>query len=470
MPIPILTVAQMREWERATWATGQTEGEVIRLVGSRIAHLVGQLTTEGESILILAGKGHNGDDARTAARQISGRRVEVLDLSQPEIDLGTLALELQKNPALIVDGLFGVGLNRQLDQTWQKIFAAVNASKIPVLAVDVPSGLNADTGEIFGAAIHASMTLTVGAPKIGMLAAIAVPFVGRLEVAEDVGLVSGSQTTELNWLIKSDFVHFPPPREVIANKGNFGHLAIVAGSKGFHGAAVLTARGAQRTQPGLVTVFVPDDIYRPVAAQLQATMVQVWKTKISLPEKTSAILIGPGLAAKEVSKNAKTITQQIWRTAKVPVVVDASALDFLVAGKFPSGAVRVITPHPGEAARLLGITAQKVQSHRLDSLRKLSKKFGGCWVILKGHQTLIGRSTGKVFVNSTGNPQLAQGGSGDLLAGFLAGLLAQPALQTDLEKTLSYAVWQHGAAADELSMKRKNWTIEDLAEVLGNAC
>ena len=469
MLLPVITVPQMREWERATWATGQTEAEVIRRVGKRLARRARRLTADGDRILILAGKGHNGDDARAAAKQIEDRRVDLMEVFLPQSDLLQIEMALQKNPSLIVDGLFGLGLNRQLGEPWQKIIAVINASKIRVLSVDVPSGLNADTGEMFGAAIRATVTLTVGAPKIGMLAASAGPFVGRLEVADDVGLIPCPHTADLNWLMPDDFLNFPPAREVAANKGDFGHLTLVAGSKSFHGAAVLATRGAQRAQPGLVTVFVPGDIYSPVAAQLQAAMVRVWKKKMSLPEKTSAVLIGPGLAAKEIAAAAEKFTQQIWRAAKVPVVVDASALDFLAAENFPADAVRVLTPHPGEAARLLGTTAQAVQSNRVESLRALSKKFGHCWVVLKGHQTLIGRSTGKVFVNSSGNPQLAQGGSGDLLAGFLAGLLAQPALQNDLEKTFCHAVWQHGAAADELSAARKNWTVEDLASAIGNA-
>ena len=126
----------------------------------------------------------------------------------------------------------------------------------------------------------------------------------------------------------------------------------------------------------------------------------------------------------------------------------------------------VITPHPGEAARLWGTTADKIQANRVQALRDLSQKFGGCWVILKGHQTLIGRATGGVIVNSSGNPHLAQGGSGDLLGGFITGLLAQSALQEDPCRTLSYAVWQHGAAADELQANGNHWTIEDLERAL----
>jgi NAD(P)H-hydrate repair Nnr-like enzyme with NAD(P)H-hydrate dehydratase domain len=127
----------------------------------------------------------------------------------------------------------------------------------------------------------------------------------------------------------------------------------------------------------------------------------------------------------------------------------------------------VITPHPGEAARMLQTTVDKVQNNRVESLRALSQRYGNCWVVLKGHQTLAGRSAGDIVVNSSGNPHLAQGGSGDVLAGFIAGLLAQPALLADAEKTIRYAVWQHGAAADRLQAATPNWVLEDLSAELG---
>ena len=253
------------------------------------------------------------------------------------------------------------------------------------------------------------------------------------------------------------------------NKGNFGHVAIIAGSLGYHGAAVLTTRGAQRAQPGLATVFTPENIFTPVAAQLQSAMVKIWKPEMKLPEKTSALLIGPGLAAPEISEAMKKFTRELWRTAAFPLIVDASALDFLDASAPAKNSIRVLTPHPGEAARLLQVTSAQVQADRVAALRELSKRFDDGWIVLKGHETLIGRSTGNIFVNCSGNAQLAQGGSGDLLAGFIAGLLAQPALAADVEKTLRYAVWQHGAAADKLSIRRSNWTVEDLAAEIGNA-
>jgi len=469
MPIPVISITQMREWEAATWATGQTEDEVIRRVGKRVARRARKLTRAEDTVLFLIGKGHNGDDARAAAKQLEGRHAEVLELFLPDTDLLPLESALQKKPALIVDGLFGIGLNRPLSGAWQKIISVINAANIPVLAIDVPSGLNADTGNSFGAAITATITLTVGAPKTGLLAPDAWPFVGRLEVADDVGLAPCPLASELHWIQPEDFDHFPPARSVAGNKGHFGHVAIIAGSWGYHGAAVLAARGAQRAQPGLVTLYTSESVYYPVAAQLQSAMVNVWKPETQPAANTTALLTGPGLAAPELFDAIKKFTRQLWRTAGFPLVVDASGLDWLVAEPFQDHFVRVLTPHPGEAARLLQTTAANVQANRIVALRALSKKFGGAWVVLKGHQTLIGREAGTVFVNGSGNAQLAQGGSGDLLAGFITGLLAQPTLAADVEKTLRYAVWQHGAAADKLSLTRANWTVEDLAAEIGNA-
>jgi len=470
MLVPVINIAQMREWESATWAAGQTEAEVIRRVGKKIARRARKLTRSDDLILILAGKGHNGDDAVAAREVLDGRRAELVAVAAPETDLLKFEQLLNQKPALVIDGLFGIGLDRPLDEHWKKFIATVNASQIPVLSVDVPSGLNADTGETFGAAIEAAVTLTVGAPKTGMLAQAAWPFVGRLEVAGDVGLIPCPLAGKLNWSQPDDFENFPPRRAVAGHKGSFGHLAIVAGSLGFHGAAVLAARAAQRAQPGLVTLFTQENVYHAAAAQLQSAMVKLWTPESKLLEDASGALIGPGLAALDVTEQMKTIIRRFWRDWNLPLVVDASALDWLVAqNTMARNAVRVVTPHPGEAARMLKTTVPQVQADRPRALREISRRFGNCWVVLKGHQTLIGRSEGEIFVNSSGNPHLAQGGSGDALAGFIAGLLAQPALQADVEKTIRYAVWQHGAAADELQANRANWVVEDLVNELGNA-
>ncbi len=468
MPVPVISIAQMREWEDATWATGQTEAEVIRRVGICVADAVLKLTESGDLILLLAGKGHNGDDARAAREHLADRRVELLDVTSPDAQLPVLEIVLSQNPALVVDGLFGIGLNRPLDGSWSAFLNRLNQSRVRVLAVDVPSGLNADTGEPQGAAVEASLTLTIGAPKHGLLRPAAWPFVGRLEVAHDVGLIPCPLTSELQWTLPGDFADFPPQRPVAAHKGSFGHLGIVAGSLGYHGAAVLAAHAAQRAQPGLITLFPHETVYHVIASQLQAVMVSPWQPATKLPGDFSAILIGPGLAARDLPDEMAMMTRHVWRDALVPVIVDASALDWLPLGSVPKNALRVLTPHPGEAARLLKSTVPQVQADRPRALREISHRFGNCWVVLKGHQTLIGRNGGEIFANSSGNPHLAQGGSGDVLAGFIAGLLAQPPLQTAPDQALRYAVWQHGAAADNLQANRANWIVEDTLTELGN--
>jgi NAD(P)H-hydrate epimerase len=467
MPLPVITIAQMREWETASWAAGKSEAEVIRRVGELVARQALEMTRAGEAVLILAGKGHNGDDARLAREHLAERHVEVLNVSDPEADFSRLDALLLARPALVIDGLFGIGINRPLAAEWVKFIQRINASRLPVLAVDVPSGLNADSGEPQGAAIEAAVTLSVGAPKIGLVKTSASQHVGRLVVADDTGLVPCPIKSELNWTMPGDFQGFPPRRPEAGHKGTFGHLAIVAGSAGYHGAAVLASRGAQRAQPGLITLFTQEPVYHPVAAQLQAVMVQMWSPELKLPGDYGAVLIGPGLASPQVPEEMKRIVRRLWRDSQMPVIVDASALDWLVSDPFPKNAVRVITPHPGEAGRLLKTTAARVQADRVGSLREISRRFGNTWVVLKGSQTLIGRSEGDVFINSSGNPFLGQGGSGDALSGYLAGLLAQSALREEVERAIRFGVWQHGAAADLLTRTRGNWVVEDLLNTIG---
>lgn len=466
MPIPVITIAQMREWEKATWAAGQTEAEVIRRVGQCVAAHALRLTQPDDLIVIVAGKGNNGADARASQDHLSQRRVNLIEIKDPAADFSKLEALLSLRPALVIDGLFGIGINRALNSDWVRVIERVNDSGAKILAVDVPSGLNCDTGEPQGGAIRATTTLTVGATKIGMLKESAWPFVGRLEVATEVGLAPCSLKSALNWTLAQDFDGFPPARSVATHKGTYGHVGIIAGSVGYHGAAVLAARGAQRAQPGLITLHIQEGAYYPVASQLQAVMVSPWKPDVDLSNYT-AILIGPGLAAADLPAEVKQLTNDLWLHSPVSIIVDASALAWLPPGPVPENAVRLITPHPGEAARLLQTTSKEVQSDRLTSLRELSKRFGDTWVILKGHQTLIGRSSGEVYVNSSGNPHLAQGGSGDLLSGYLVGLLAQPELQHAPLTTIRYAVWQHGAAADRLQNARSNWIIEDLSQEIG---
>jgi NAD(P)H-hydrate epimerase len=467
MPIPVVTVAQMREWEQATWASGVKETAVIRNAGLAVARLMERITRPDDYVLFLAGKGHNGDDAAWACELSTQRRCKLIRVAEPEVAAPEIDEALRRRPALLVDGLFGIGLNRPLSSAWEKLIAQLNQADCSILAVDVPSGLNADTGQPMETAVRARCTLTFGAVKRGLLTTSAAPFVGRLEVAADNGLLPCPFTSQVSLTAPEDFTNFPPPRPIAGHKGTFGHLAIFAGSPGYHGAAVLVARGAQRAQPGLITLWTQSAVLLPVAAQLQSVMVRSATDDTRLPESVTAIVIGPGLASSDLTEPFKRAMGRLWQESPLPVLADASALDWLPEGACPPNALRVITPHPGEAARMLGVASAEVQANRVRAVCELSRRWGGCHVALKGHQTVLGRDTGPVFINNSGNPYLAQGGSGDLLAGYLGGLLAQPRLQSQADLALRFGIWQHGAAADQLRNSRPNFAVEDLAERLG---
>ncbi len=465
MAVPILTVAEMRSWEGASWNAGAAEKNVIAEVGRQLAQAISARVSPGSRVLLLAGPGNNGADCRAAEPHLGAFAVERIDLSTPETAPATLTAALARRPSLVVDGLFGIGLNRPLGEAWIHLFELINEAGLPVLSLDTPSGLNADTGEPWGAALRAEATLTVGAPKVGLLAPSALEWVGRLTVARHVGLVGEPQgVSDLRWTLPEDVVRPTGHRGVAAHKGTFGHAVIIAGSVGYSGAAVLAARAASRARPGLVSVLTPPDSWLPVASQLSSAMVHPLTARHPVLAGATAILAGPGLAAPTLPPEVRTEVVRLWREFAGVMVVDASALDWLRPGT-PCVGPRIVTPHPGEAGRLLGIGATEVQSERLASLRRIAQRHDAL-VILKGHQTLIGNSSGPVFINPTGNPGLAQGGTGDVLAGFLIGLLAQPGENQDILRSTRRAAWIHGATADRLEADSQAWTADELAAAL----
>lgn len=473
MPEPILSIAEIRNREERTWASGVTQESVIRRAGAAVAAVALRLTRPDAPVLVLAGKGHNGSDAGVAEEHLADRDTVLLRMHEHDPRVLESAHQWieqfrERRDALIIDGLFGIGLSRPVEGDWRRLVESVNASRLRVLAVDVPSGLNADTGEPMGVAVEATVTLTLGAVKKGLLAEKATRFVGRLELAHDIGLVPGPELAELLWTLDSDFHGYPPRRPETSHKGTFGHVAILAGSLGYHGAAVLAARGALRARPGLVTVFTEERAYPAVAAQLQSAMVRPWRGDRIVGDGFTAFVVGPGLAAEGLSPAIRDEVCRLWVHAPQAVVADASALDWLPRDLAAEAGFRVVTPHPGEAARLLGGTAAQVQSDRVGAARKVSGLWRGTDVltVLKGRHTVISGSNGIVHINSTGNPGLAQGGTGDVLAGYLGGWVAQPPLREDLGLAVRFAVWRHGAVADALEARGSGWTAEDLAGAL----
>ena len=455
----------MRTWEADTWAKGILEEDVIARVGQKIGERIMDVTMPGDSVLLLAGKGHNGDDVRAVCRWILDREITLMNLRDPVSQLPHLDKALASSPTLIVEGLFGIGLNRPLEEGWASIVEKVNACGSPTIAIDIPSGLDVNEGLPLGSAIRADQTWTVGAVKNGLLRQGASEFVGRLEVLGDVGLTPLEKGSgQMFFGEATDFTSLKSNRSLESHKGTQGCVTIFAGSLGYHGAAVLAARGATKARPGLVELATHEPVYLPVASQLQNVMVHPVKKLLLIPPRATSVVIGPGLASTELPQELRTQVAEIWESFPAPVIVDASALDWLPSTHGPKEALRVITPHPGEAGRLLGIKASEVQADRPAALRELSSKFGNCYVVLKGHHTLVGTSTGSIYVNPSGNPSLAQGGSGDILAGYLGGLLAQRRIANEPLLALRYGVWMHGNAADECEVRNQTWTFNQLLE------
>ena len=479
---PILSFEEMRRWEELSWEKGICQKEVIYQAGMAIGKAALKwIQKEGKKrVLVLAGPGHNGDDARVAAEYLSDfTTVQLLDVKKAEEGLRQLKSIFSSSasaPEVIVDGLFGIGLSRPLEGAWLEIVKIVNTLRLPVLSVDTPSGLNAE-GIPLPEAVHAVSTLTLGAPKKSLTSSKAADYTGRIEVLTSIGLAEYPEDSDMYWLEESDFKELFPARALNSHKGSHGHLLILAGSQGYHGAAVLAAKAASAGGPGLITVCVQPDVYIPVASQLQVQMVHPWRENWEMPESVTAILVGPGLAADNIPNAFWQWVSSLWLNSPLPVIADASALERLPHGK--TSGIRFITPHPGEAARCLHTVTEKVQGDRSWALRKLSQQYGGSTVVLKGYQTLIGAERGKILLNPTGTPSLAQGGIGDVLAGFLGGLLAHSGQkESTFSQKTAFAVYRHGLAAETLDQKTRQrfkglegslygkWTAEDLIQEL----
>ena len=465
MPLPIISVSQMRDWENRTWQSGVTEQSVMQLAGQRLSDYLFHLTKPGQLVLFLVGKGNNGGDARIAADQISDREISLLSVESAEDSLEDLARYLAEKPALIVDGLFGIGLNRNLDDKWVEFIRKINQSSARVLAVDCPSGLNCDTGLIMGEAVRADFTLTFGAPKNGLIGDSAADYVGSIVVAPDIGLFDERPQSESYWLTNADMHQVSSPRPAASHKGSYGHVSLIAGSTGYHGAALLSARSALVARPGLVSIFTHS--YLPVACQIQSAMVHpLGKDCVGALSKSTAILIGPGLAGNDVEETTRQLTRNLWRESANPIVVDASALDWLRDVSPEGTAPRVVTPHPGEAARMLDCKVSYIQENRNESAKNLARTYGAT-VVLKGRHTVIAQKMGPVLINSTGNSGLAQGGSGDVLSGYIAGMLAQPFYRENIVEAIACSVWKHGKAADKLALRGRYWGMKQLIDEIG---
>jgi NAD(P)H-hydrate epimerase len=383
---------------------------------------------------------------------------------------------------VVVDALFGTGVSGPLSGLYAKVITDVNASTVPVVSIDLPSGLSADRSSPIGPVIAASLTVTLGAPKLPLVTPPADALVGVLVVA-DIGIprdvIGAVEGRRIEFMVPAEARRLVPVRAADAHKGTFGHVCVVAGSRGKSGAAHLAGMAALRSGAGLVTIATPRSC-QPIVARMGAEYMTVGlsdtaaggvarhASKAVLGISCDVLAIGPGLGT---GPGPRSLVRDVLAQSPKPLVLDADALNVMATAaggvRARKGQVVVITPHPGEMARLVGSTVADVQNNRIDIASGFARD-RGVIVVLKGHRTVVAAPDGRVFVNSSGNPGMATGGSGDVLTGTIAAWLVQIADPVD---ACRLAVYLHGAAGDLAAITEGQvaMTAGDILRYLGRA-
>jgi hydroxyethylthiazole kinase-like uncharacterized protein yjeF len=456
---PLFAATDIQTLDRQ-WAAAHPTESLMEKAGATAAEFAGTLATEsGDPVLILAGPGNNGGDALVAARLLAAqaqRVVVVVSRADParlppdaarawaawrEAGGAILPdLPAASRFSLLIDGLFGVGLKRDIGGDDARWIAAANALACPRLALDVPSGLDSDSGRVRGCALRADHTLTFLALKPGLFTGDGLDYAGRVHLATLGVEIAAPQPAAGHALTQLEARHRLPARPRNSHKGQFGHLGIVCGARGMVGAGLIAGRAALRHGAGRVTLGVLDE--RLVVDYGEPRLM------FDTPEKLAQVpldvlAIGPGLGQ---SVRARALLETAL-AAPCPLVLDADALNLLAGdatlARLAAGrnAPTLLTPHPGEAARLLGLRSADVQADRIEAARGLGLRYGA-HVALKGAGTVVAHPDGRYVINTTGGPWLAQAGSGDRLTGIVAALLAQGMAPDD---ALEAAVWVHGS-------------------------
>ena len=497
----VLTAAQMREADRLTTERyGISSLQLMENAGAAIAEFLKEKFPDlaQRKIVVLCGKGNNGGDGLVVARLLkeSGCSPEVVLFANPSAVEGDAAVNLKRwqqglgelhvvtsapewepiraeldRADLIVDALLGTGLRGPVEGLLGSVIGDVNAirkkngKRTCVVSVDMPSGLASDAEDFGGLVVDADFTVTLTAPKLGQMVSPRASSCGVL-VVRNIGtppeLLESDPHLKMHWLEPGEFRSLPLARDPASHKGSYGHALIVAGSLGKSGAAVLAGRGALRSGAGLVTVATPLVVLPTVSAGAPEMMTEPlaateagtaslrnldYSRFADIARDKSVVAIGPGLSTHNE-------TQQLIRTivaeTQLPIVLDADGLnayagmaDHLNQRQTP---MLALTPHPGEMARLLGITTKDVQARRLDVALDASSRWRA-HVILKGFRTVLATPSGNAYFNTTGNPGMATGGTGDALTGMLAGLIAEFGT-ADWPHVLGLGVYLHGLAGD----------------------
>ena len=488
-PMKIVTGTEMQSLDRRTITEAHVPSAVLmERAGEGIArHLEEHCgPVRGKTITILCGKGNNGGDGLVVARLLHRRRARIhVVLLTPITDLGRDAATMYRrlvritgrtaivrfrsadetqrlltSSDILVDALLGTGLSSVVTGAYREAIDLINRAGKPVIAVDIPSGLHADTGAVLGQAIRATLTVTCGLPKLGLYVDAGIDHAGAVRVV-DIGIppayVDAIESRTL-LLTRDSMFQSLPERAPSSHKGTFGHAGIIAGSVGKTGAAVLAARAALRVGAGLVTVATPNSVNDVLEAKLlEAMTMPLPETKartlarsgldriVAFIQTRTALAVGPGLSTHPETVE---LVQSLLKHLDRPSVLDADALNALAGRaslltecKTPP----ILTPHPGEMARLeVDATTQSVNADRIGTARRFSRE-RGVFVVLKGARTVIARPDGLVAICPTGNPGMATAGTGDVLTGMIVGLLAQ---RIPAWEAACAATYFHGLAGD----------------------
>lgn len=510
--------AQMRELDRQTIEEIGIPGMVLmenagRGTVERMERIIGPVA--GKSLCIFAGPGNNGGDGLVIARTVHGMGAfpfvfflldpeqlkgdaaqnfaifkqlrlpyQVLDLSEKMLTLIDTVLTLNRMHPMhsLVDAIFGTGLEREISGHFHDVINCINIlgerHQMPVVSVDLPSGLNSDTGAVLGLAVQADLTVTYGQPKPGHYhhGGIGVGRLERIDIGIPTKIVARMQLKgEVLGQSTADFLR---QRNKAAHKGSNGHLLILAGSEGKTGAALLSGQGALRSGAGLVSFAVPGDlnpIFETALAEAMTVALPASRRFLSvddypliesLTQDKEALVIGPGIGTDPATAE---LILRLYCDNPAPQVIDADALNILAAHRdlirLPAGP-RIFTPHPGEMARLLGCTIAEVQADRLRAADWLNEAINcpDLITVLKGAGTVVAANDGRWAINTTGNPGMGTGGMGDVLAGIIGGLLVQgyPAWEA-----ATLGVYLHGLAADSIAADRPHgFTATEVAQAL----
>jgi NAD(P)H-hydrate epimerase len=490
----VVTAEQMREMDRLTIQKHSVSSlKLMEQAGEGVTQAILENFARAakKGVLVVAGKGNNGGDGLVAARLLRKKRIpcEVALLARKdelspdaahnlgayvklrgkvtevgETSLGLLG-EAMRGKGLLVDAILGTGTRNAVRGVYAEAITLMNASGLPIVAVDIPSGLDTDRGMPLGVAIQAEKTVALAYPKLGEVIYPGLIYVGDLAVA-DIGIDSRAVeevSPNIELLEREAVRRLVPTRAPDSHKGTYGHVLVMAGSRGKTGAAILACRAAMRAGAGLVTLAAArslNDIFATSMVEVMTEPLQdngaeemeppgdeAWRR---LLDRKNSLLFGPGIGVYDATRSA---LRWLLRNLEMPWVIDADGLTNLVEeldrlrhAKTPP----ILTPHPGEMARLIHRDSAIVNQDRVGIARAFAAAHR-CHVVLKGARTVIATADGKAFINPTGNPGMASGGMGDVLAGMLAALLGQG---LNPEEAMKLGVYLHGFVGDRAAAEK----------------